>query len=236
MAKRRTCPACHKEIPGSGAVCPLCNAELEVLIWEVEMSAGPALAFRGVGAVRAIKEKLLSGEIRLSDSTSQRVEALASVGRDQGSFVVKRNRPTKSLRHYASRHFELQVLFAPAKAYAKRCAWITWIVVGVCTAVAWNAYGLVLLGSHPVTATFVGALMLVSLPTVFLAVPVFVVAQRAYDVAVMALTLRTFFSYVYGAMVGAVVGWTIGYMIGLVYGATKKPTLIEREHLSSTSV
>lgn len=223
--KKKTCPLCHKEIPGSSTVCPQCKAELEVLVWDVETSAGRNLSFHGSGAVAAIRDALISGEIKLSHPACQRIEVLAGMQNDQHHFVIKKKRETKPLKHYASKEFALQVLFAPVKAYGKRCAKITWVVVGVSTALVWNAYGLVLLGSHPLTAALVGALMLVSLPTIILAVPVFLIAQKAYNVPVMALTMRTFFSFLYGAIVGAAVGWTLGYLVGVVLGARKRPLL-----------
>lgn len=224
--KKKTCPSCQKEIPGSSTVCPQCKAELEVLVWDVEKSAGQQrLSFRGSAAVGMLRDALLSGEIKLSDPARQRIEVLAGVENGQHRFVIKKERKTKPLKHYASKIFELQVLFAPVKAYGKRWAMITWVVVGGCTALTWNAYGLVLLGSHPVIAAFVGALMLVSLPTFILALPVFVIAAKAYNVTFMPLIMRTFFSYVYGAIVGAAVGWTFGYLVGAMLGARKKPLL-----------
>ncbi len=77
--KKKTCPSCTNEIPSSATVCPQCKAELEVVVWEVEKVPGKNVSFRGHGAIEAVREALLSGEIKLSNPARQRIEVLERV-------------------------------------------------------------------------------------------------------------------------------------------------------------
>ena len=220
--KHKRCPSCSGRMPASATVCPRCKTELQVTVWEIQQTASQATCFRGREAVSRIKSGLISGTLKLSDMCRQRIEVLDRIENGEPRYSVKKEKRWDSLSAYARREFELHVLFAPARAYARLGSHVGFPLVAIPTAVYWSVTGLMYAGASPLNAVLLGILMLLSVPTVILAVPVFLIVSRIYDVPAFALT---FFSYVYGVVGGGVVGFTIGAAVGALLAVRKKPVV-----------
>lgn len=256
---KRPCPACGKKVVAGTAECPHCGREVERVCWELE-TGGERRFFAGKKGLAELGAALVSGSVQLGDRCRQRIEWLDSKegrttsgggsadeserqnvdqaeGENGGAnqrFVVKEERAWQTLGAYADSEFELRRLYDPVGAWGKRSAFVTWGVVGVVVAVAWNTDGLLAYGAHPIVALLLGAGMLLLLPTVIGLIVGSLVVGSLYGVPGMGMGFRTLVAAFLGVAVGAVVGWTFGYLVGAVIGM-REPRRVVPGHAARPS-
>ena len=225
MAAKKTCPACNKQIPEAATECPQCKKQLETLCWEIERESNERVSFSGPGGVESLREKLISGELKLRDRCRQYTKVLERVEASEEHFGVKKEKEWKTLRDYANAEFSLQVLYAPVQACAKRGAMITGIVVGLLVAIAWNTSGLLAVGANPAAAVVLAIGMLLLFPTVIGLIIGSLVVSAIYRIPATGMGFRTLIAAILGLLVGLAVGWTVGYAIGALCGLRVKKVL-----------
>jgi hypothetical protein len=225
MAALKTCPACKKQIDEKATQCPECKKQLEILYWEIEQTTGEKVLYQDGEAKTSIRDQLLSGQMKLTDRCRQYLHALKSVEDGIDNYSVKNDLGWKTLRDYADKVFDLQVLYNPAMAYGKSTAQTTWVIVGFLVAIGWNADILIAAGANLIVAIVFSLVLLLLTPTVLgLGIASFILAGM-YQLPAMGMAIRTFFAILIGALVGAAVGWTFGFAIGALIGLTKKKAL-----------
>ena len=105
--KSKACPSCSGTMPASATVCPHCKTELQVTVWEIQRTSSETACFRGREAVPAIKSRLISGTLKLSDMCRQRVKALDRIENGEPRYSVKAEKKWDSLLAYARGEFDL---------------------------------------------------------------------------------------------------------------------------------
>ncbi|MBU1163244.1 MAG: hypothetical protein KKA75_03740 [Proteobacteria bacterium] len=227
MAKKeKECPACKKNIDESAKECPECKKRLEILNWEIQQDSGESIVFSEPDAEEAIRERLISGELKLINRCRHFTTALQRVTDENDHYENKEEKEWKTLKDYANSSFPLQVLYNPVQAYGKRVAMITGVTILIITAIAWDTEMLIAAGANPVIAVILSVLLLALTPTVIgLAITSYVVG-RIYSLPPFGMAFRTLFAVVIGVLAGGAVGWTVGYLIGVIIGLTKKKVLV----------
>lgn len=223
--KTKPCPACNKQIDKSSKVCPECKKILRVLYWELEQASGKKTTYPESVAEAEIRERLISGDLTLSDRCRQYTDVLLGVTDGKDDYQSRNIEDWKTLKDFAGSCFSLQVLYDPVPAYGKRVAFITAITVGIIVAIGWNTSALLAVDANPIVAVILSALLLALTPTIIgLAIASFITGA-IYDIPAMGMVWRTVFAIVIGGISGAVIGWTLGYLIGCIIGLTKKKVL-----------
>jgi hypothetical protein len=215
------CPDCKQQVAEDAASCSSCGKHLKVLSWEIESASGEKLHLTEPDAVPSIRDQLIAGKLTLSDHCRQFIKALERVEADQDVYGIKKEREWKTLRDYASKSFELQVLYDPINAYDKQTAQIVTVIVGAIMAVGWNTEALLGYDANPIIAVLLSIFLLLTTPTVVGLLIASFIVSLIYDLPAFAMAFRSLAAIFVGGLAGLVVGWPVGYLIGMFIGLSK---------------
>jgi hypothetical protein len=218
MANKVACPFCKKEIDATKSKCPSCKKELEVLFWEIETESGNTETYKGEGAEKVIRKKLLSGELKLSDRCRQYVNRIVNIEAGEAIYELKKDKGWKSVKESANKVLTLQELYNPTMAHGKEAAKIAWAIVGLISAVAYLTYYYTGAGHSGFIALLFGiGTIIISATGVGLLILAFIGGMN--------MLIQILIAMIAGVAIGAVVGWTFGLIIGAIVGSRKEKLL-----------